>query len=263
VPLYFLSVRGYSPLQTGVSVLPISLTIVPASIIAGAVMTRLGRFRWAIWTGWALTTFACGLSILWDISTPTVLWVVILIILSIGHSLVLNSQNYATQAMCRNGDEGSAAAMYAFLRSWGTALGVGLGGSIFQNVVKTKLIEFGLPTEIASHAEAFIVILHSMPDSPTKTLILEAYVHGFHGVYGCFCAIAGIAGIVSLFIKHYDMDKELLSEHELCDNQFLRKLHDGKRQLWLLRPVTANTEEADVISIEDNNNDTVTAMEMI
>jgi hypothetical protein len=226
-------------------------------------MTRLGRFRWAIWTGWGITTLACGLSILWDISTPTVLWVVNLIILSIGHALVLNSQNYATQAICRNGDEGSAAAMYVFLRSWGTALGVGLGGSIFQNVVKVKLVEFGLPTEIASHAEAFIVILRSMPDSPTKTLILEAYVYGFHGVYACFCAIAGLAGIASLFIKHHDMDKELVSEHELCDNRFLRKLNENKRQLWLLRPVTANAEDSDVISIDDGNSVTVTAMEMI
>jgi hypothetical protein len=163
-------------------------------------------------------------------------------VLGFGHALVLNSQNFATQAICRSGDEGSAAAMYAFLRSWGTALGVGLGGSIFQNFMKMKLIELELPTEIAGHAEAFIITLRSMPDSPRKVHILQAYVYGFRGVYGCFCAIAGLAGIVSLFIKHYDMDKELESEHKLYESNFARFLNNS-RPSQIFRPNTASTIE--------------------
>jgi MFS family permease len=255
IPFYFLSVRLNSPLRTGVSLLPVTLTLVPGSVVAGAIITRLGQFRWAIWTGWAITALACGLTILWDISTHTGAWVIILIILGFGHALVLNSQNFATQAICHNGDEGSAAAMYAFLRSFGTALGVGLGGSVFQNVMKTKLVELGLPTDIANHAESYIITLRSMPDSPTKTHILEAYVYGFHGVYGCFCSIAGLAGIVSLFIKHYDMNKVLESEHKLHENRISRLLNDHDRQSHLDQDTSAKEKDSDLAAIENIKND--------
>lgn len=48
--------------------------------------------------------------------------------------MVLNAQNYATQAIAQPRDEAAAAAMYVFLRSFDMAMGVGVGGSVFQNV---------------------------------------------------------------------------------------------------------------------------------
>jgi hypothetical protein len=185
---------------------------------------------------------------MWDIKTHTGAWVIILIILGFGHALVLNSQNFATQAICHNGDEGSAAAMYAFLRSFGTALGVGLGGSVFQNVMKTKLVQLGLPTDIADHAESYILTLRAMPDSPTKMHILEAYVYGFHGVYGCFCGIAGLAGILSLFIKHHDMNKVLESEHKLQENRISRILNDHNRHSHTGHSTPVNEVESGLAS---------------
>lgn len=239
---YFLAVLGYSAIRTGVSLLPVSLTLVPGSIVAGAIITRVGRFRWAIWGGWAITTLACGLTILWDTNTHPVEWAIIQIVLGVGHALVLNSQNFATQAICRKGDEGNAAAMYAFLRSFGTALGVGLGSTVFQNVMQTKLAELGLPIDIAQHSETFILTLRTMPDSEEKEHILQAYVYGFHGVYGCFCGIAALAGLVSLFIKHHDMNKELDSEHKLHQNVFSRMLKNDNSEPQRVQEIDVTAE---------------------
>lgn len=220
IPFYFLSVKGYTPIHTGLVLLPVTLTLVPGSIVTGALVTRTKSYRYPIWIGWVLTAVASGLTILWDVDTPASLWATTLVILGFGHGSVLNAQNFATQAMCRPGDEGLAAAMYGFLRQFGMALGVGVGTAAFQNTMSLKLGWEGLSTDIASQSEAFIVELLQLPnDSPLKIQALEAYVFGFHGVYIVFTGISGLAFLISLLIKQVDMDREIRTDHTLAERQ--------------------------------------------
>lgn len=223
VPLYFLAVKEDSPLTTGVNVFPTTCSLIPASVIVGIAVSRLSHVRWAIWSGWIVTTLGTGLMVLWDVDSSKTTWAPILVVLGLGHGLVLNAQNFATQAIALPKDEAAAAAMYAFLRSLGMAVGVGVGGSIFQNVMKIKLLQFGLPVEIARNAEGYIAVLHTLPaDSVMKSQVLESYVYGLKGVYGLYCGMAGFASILSLAIRHFDLNKELESEHKLEENRLSR-----------------------------------------
>ena len=196
----------------------------PASVVVGSIVSRVNRFRWAIWSGWLLTTLGTGLLIHWNIHTSKATWAISLILVGLGHGLVLNAQNFATQAIARPQDEASAAAMYMFLRSFGMALGVGVGGSVFQNVMTIKLHQLGLPASIAREAEGYIAVVHTLPvDSLMKSQILDAYTYGFHGVFGVYCGMAGLAGLLSIGIRHFDMNKELETEHRLTVNRLLKR----------------------------------------
>jgi MFS family permease len=66
-PLYFEGVRGFSPVIAGVALFPATFTVAPMAIIAGALISKLGRYRWAIWGGWATTTlgvaFMCAIDV--------------------------------------------------------------------------------------------------------------------------------------------------------------------------------------------------------
>ncbi|KAK8066871.1 MFS-type transporter [Apiospora hydei] len=227
-PLYFLSVKGYSPTHAGLALFPVMFTLVPGSIVTGALVTRLNNYRWAIWTGWVLCAVGSGLTVLWDLDTPVWQWVVTLVIVGFGHGAILNAQNFAAQAMCPPG-EGAAAGMYGFVRQFGTAVGVGIGGSAFQNVMARKLEWEGLPLALADNAEAFVETLRQLPDgAPEKLRILGAYVYGFHGVLGVYVGAAGLAFFVSLLIKHYDMNKAIDTEHKLQENRASRMLAGGR-----------------------------------
>jgi len=161
--------------------------------------------------------------IIWDQNTPKAGWAITMVFVGIGHGLVLNAQNFATQAIALPKDEAAAAAMYAFLRALGMALGVGIGGSVFENVMIAKLTEYGLPIEIARNAEAYIKTLWETPhDSLLHQQVLESYVFGLRGTFSLFCGIAGLAGIASCFIGHFDLNKELDSEHKLDKDRFER-----------------------------------------
>ncbi|CAN8097880.1 unnamed protein product [Discula destructiva] len=221
-PLYFMSVLAYSPIMTGVAMLPFMLVLVPSSIVAGIFITRYGNYRYPIWAGWAVCSIGCGLICMWGQDTHVAVWVISLAIVALGHGATLNAQNFAAQAVCEPGDEAHAASTYSFMRHFGMALGVGIGGTTFQNVMARKCAWLGLPTAIAKNAESYIATVLAMPASQEKHDIISAYVYGLRGVFWVYLGISLVSFCVSLLIKHYDMNKELRTEHTLEDNKLSR-----------------------------------------
>ncbi|KAJ0336385.1 hypothetical protein KNSL1_013301 [Colletotrichum chrysophilum] len=216
VPLYFMDVKGFTPIQTGVALFPVMFTLVPASIITGRLVTVSNNYQWSIWVGWTLATVASGLMLLWDADTPSKVWAPTLVLLGLGHGSILNAQNMASHALCAEGDEAIAAAMYAFLRQFGMALGVGVGGSTFQNVMLLKLERDGLASSDAyGGTHAIAAMLSASTDAALQSKILDAYVYGLRGVYGLYVGVSGAAFLMSLFIKSVSLNKGLRSEHRV------------------------------------------------
>ncbi|KAI1624427.1 DNA repair protein RAD50 [Exophiala viscosa] len=232
IPFFFESVKLDSPVRTGVSLLAVTLTLVPSSVVCGGLITRIGTYRWAIWSGWIVLTLATGLTIIWDAQTSTAVWVIVLILLGLGHGLLLNSLNCASQAVSLPGDEGAAFAMYAFLRSLGMAIGLGIGGSVFQNVMSVKLRDLDLATSIARNAEAYITVLKA-GNQPDLAAVIGAYVYGFRGVFAFLCGLGGLALVMCCFVGHFVIDKELDTEHELDSTP---------RVSWRLSKMTKNSQ---------------------
>ncbi|KAF4486601.1 Efflux pump FUS6 [Colletotrichum fructicola Nara gc5] len=213
IPLYFMDVKGLTPLRTGVALLPVMLTLVPASIVTGRLVTKSNNYRWPIWLGWALATLASGLMLLWDAGTPEKVWAPTLVLLGLGHGSILNAQNMASQALCDEDDEALAAAMYVFFRQVGMALGVGVGGSVFQNVMLLKLARDGLaPAGTHGGTHAIAAMLSTSNDAVLRSKILDAYVYGLRGVYVLYVGVSGAAFLTSLLIKGVSMDRGLRAQ---------------------------------------------------
>lgn len=192
------------------------VTLVPASVLAGLVVTLTANYRRPIWIGWALSTIGSGLTLLFNEKTPVALWVVVLIILGLGHGAVLNAQNFAAQAMSGEGEQGDAAAMYAFVRQFGMSLGVGVGGCVFQNAMSLQLERAGLDTAIARISEAFVAELHQMPaKSSFRSQVIDAYAYGLRGIYLVFTSSSGLALLLSTLMEQCSMAEQVISEHEL------------------------------------------------
>ena len=119
-----MSVIGSSSTQAGINILPAVLFTVPGAIVVSILTSRLGRFRWAMWSGWAITTLACGLQLLLEKSSIPVVTSAIRAVFGLGMGMALMSLNVGTQAISRAEDAAMTASMYGFLRSLGMPLGV-------------------------------------------------------------------------------------------------------------------------------------------
>ncbi len=139
-PLYYEAVKDLSPIVTGVALFPQSFTVAPATIVVGLLVTKTGRYRWAIWTGWVLTIAGCGLLYLLDVHTTTPQWIFLNIVVGLGTGILFASMNFAIQASASQVDVAFAVAMFSFFRAFGQSVGVAIGEVIFQNAMRKDMM---------------------------------------------------------------------------------------------------------------------------
>ena len=227
MPLYWFAIKGNSAIRVGVNLLPLSVFLVPASVVVGILIAKYGHVRWAAWMGWTIVVLAHGLTISWGLNAPTAQWAITIVVLGIGHGLVLNALNFAIQAMAQPGGEAKAAANYIFYRSFGMALGVGIGGSAFQNIMQIQLDHYDLAPTTARNAEVIMTEVWSNPQNEETRQILESYLYGLRGVYSLFCAAAGFALLLSFMISRGDINKQLITSHTTGRAEIIPDPNDG------------------------------------
>ncbi|TKA62335.1 hypothetical protein B0A55_10656 [Friedmanniomyces simplex] len=219
-PLYFQAVRGFSPVLSGVALFPATFTVAPTAIVSGLVISKFGCYRWAIWGGWGLTTLGVGL--LCAINTDTQLAQVVLTDLATGLGLgsLFPALQFQLQSAAEAKHLATSVAMFAFFRGLGQTLGIAIGGNIFQNALSTRFAKQPLFADdamgIAIDATAVVQWLQDQPDGDARTVMRTAFTDSIRIVYIVMAGFALLAAVVSLFVKHYDMDRALETEQALA-----------------------------------------------
>lgn len=182
------------------------------SVTVGIICSKTGRYRWAIWTGWFLTTLGAGLLILLKPSTTIAGWVFLNVCVSIGTGMLFPAMALAIQASSRPQDAGHSVAFYAFVRVFGQSLGVAVGGVVFQNQIKHNLLSYPLLAPSAGaysqDATALVSIIKGMEAGLQKTQLIQAYADSLKTVWIVMCALSGAGLLASIFTKGYTLNQE-------------------------------------------------------
>ncbi|RKF55132.1 Efflux pump FUS6 [Golovinomyces cichoracearum] len=215
-PFFFEGVRGYSPIISGVAMFPETFTIAPAAAVVGILVAYTGKYRWALWTGWILTTVGLSLLYLEKINSPTLHWVTLNLVPGVGMGMLFTSMAMAVPAACNPIDMAHAAAFLAFCRSFGNSVGVAIGGAVFQNQFKKNLESYPLLKDLAGKysqdAAALVEIIKFMDKSLMKDQLIQAYADSLRIVWMTMAALAGVALASNFWIKSYSLEKILLTE---------------------------------------------------
>lgn len=196
--------------------MPISAVVLPTSALTGFIITKYGRFRWAIWSGWAATIIATALLLLLGTRIRTYAWILIFAAVGVGHGLNFSALSICVQAFADSPDVGYAAGLYTFMRTFGMCLGVPIGGTVFQNRFTYHIRGLDLPGSASTNAEALISTLKAMPKSSGLRQSLElAYARSFQDIVKVLIGVAVLGGLSSLFLKSATMDRQLESKHVL------------------------------------------------
>jgi len=223
LPLYYEAVKGETPIITGISLFPETFTVAPAAMVTGIVITKIGRYRWASWSGWALTTFGTDLLYLLDVQTTTIQWILLNLVSGVGMGLLFHSMASAIQAATTNKDLAFAVALFSFFRAFGQAIGVAIGGTIFQNQVKIKLMAYPLlapkAAEYSADASSLVQIIKVMEAGTAKMELIQAYADSLETFWAVMCGFAGIALLSSLLIQGLDLDRAVETEQGFQDGR--------------------------------------------
>jgi hypothetical protein len=144
LPLFYEACKEYTPIISGVA-MPLNLAslLVSAprpfllhcnlthfqacSVVVGIAYAATGRWCWAIWVGWTLTTLGSRLLYLLELTTFIPGWVFLNVPVAIGTGMLFPVMAIGIQAAGRSQDAGYAVAFYSFTRVFGQFLGVAIG----------------------------------------------------------------------------------------------------------------------------------------
>jgi hypothetical protein len=181
-----------------------------------------------------------GLLLLFDLDTPTISWIFIGIVGGLGTGALFSAMALAVQAASTHTNMAYAVILFAFFRALGQSVGVAIGGVVFQNAMKNKLLTYpllaGNATQYSSDASGLVTILHQMPAGTEKTQLLESYMFGLKGIYYMSLALAIVAGVASLWTeglpltRPFETDQGFQYKKKDCDVESKKSLEDQETE---------------------------------
>lgn len=182
----------------------VGIAIAPATVVGVILARELRCTQWIISGGWVLTALASGCSILLDSSTPTVAWVFLLFTAGLGHGLLLSSYNVRIQNLPKDGD-GSLSTlpttMSYYMRAWGMAVAVPVGGVVLLNCFGNGLANVELNRDIINSANGYLILMkHVSMTHEQREAVTMVSVAAFQAVWGLITSVAILGGISSGFL---------------------------------------------------------------
>jgi EmrB/QacA subfamily drug resistance transporter len=154
---YLQIVRGDSAITSAVSMLPLALTMMPASRLAPKLAERFGS-RTVCVTGLAL--IAVALIVLAQLGADTPYWLLALglLVLGAGMGSAMTPATSAITEALPGEQQGVASAMNDLSREVGGALGIAVIGSIMTAIYRAHLSLPGVPSAIDAKAQNSIAV---------------------------------------------------------------------------------------------------------
>ncbi|KAK4505963.1 hypothetical protein PRZ48_003928 [Zasmidium cellare] len=200
LPIYFQAIKGAGIVASAVDLLPLVVACSVFSIVAGALVTKIGYFTPPAVVGLALTMIGAGLMTTLDEGTHTALWAGCQHILGAGLGLALQSGFFGVQAVLSADDVPMGTSLMTFCQSLGGSLGVSIGNAILLGVLQGHrnellLEDVNIDGVVAAGATAFRTfvrgggleaLLAVYNDALRQTFIMAAAFTGLALLASCF-----------------------------------------------------------------------------
>ncbi|KAF8991171.1 major facilitator superfamily domain-containing protein [Cyathus striatus] len=213
IPQFFQVVLGNDPLRSGTFLIPLLVSQMFVSWIAGLIVSRTGRYRIIIHTGFSLWSIACGLISTITQKSPKALLVVYMLLAGMGAGQTLQTTTVAAQASVERKDMSVVTAFRNFVRALGGTLALAVGSTFINNALRKSALETNLEASMVAgiiNNPSKILSSPSISPSATETL-LGGYTKGFRAVFILNATLTAAATIASIaMIKH----KELIRADE-------------------------------------------------
>jgi len=210
VTQYFQVVRGYSPLSTGVRLLPVAASVGVASVVGTRLAIRVGN---KVIVGGGLALFGAAMVWVSTFSQTTSYGIIAASMVVLGTGMGL-SQAPATEAIMGavpKQKAGIASAVNGATRLFGGTLGVAVIGSVAASLYTSRLAALlppGLPTPAVTAARGSVggaaiaaqQLSHAGLAGPAQALHDASVAAFLHGLTGACLVAAGVAAAGVLLV---------------------------------------------------------------
>ncbi|WP_422772919.1 MDR family MFS transporter [Plantactinospora sp. WMMC1484] len=209
IPLYLQIVKGASPTDSGLLMLPMMIGVIVTSVLSGQAISRIGRYKWFPVAG--AIVLVAGMLLFTRLQVDTPLWnaFVYMVIIGVGLGLCMQSLILAAQNAVAVRDLGAGTSAATFFRSLGGSFGVAILGALLSAGISAGLSDrlpgaiaqlppeqraqfAGATTEFSVNEPSRILAL---PD-PIRAAVQESFVGALHTVF----LVAGLIALLAVAI---------------------------------------------------------------
>lgn len=137
LPIWFQAVKGVNAYESGITNIPILLSVVIGTIISGGLVTKIGYYTPFMFAGSILTSVGAGLLTTLELDTGPPKWIGYQAICGFGIGLGLQLPLIAVQTVLDQSEIPLATALVMFMQLFGAAVFVSVGESVLTNRLVT------------------------------------------------------------------------------------------------------------------------------
>ncbi|KAF7926576.1 hypothetical protein BELL_1592g00010 [Botrytis elliptica] len=142
LPVWFQTIKGVSPTESGVRTLPTFLATIGCSIIAGSLVSRLGYFTpWAI-MGCVCSAIGSGCMSLFNVNTGAGEWIGFQILVGAGRGMLSQMPITAIQNSLPATDIAIGSSLATFSGYFGSEIFLSFASTIFTNSLTKELAKY-------------------------------------------------------------------------------------------------------------------------
>ncbi|KAJ6610190.1 MFS general substrate transporter [Mycena sp. CBHHK59/15] len=233
LPVYFQASFEASPLQSVKDFLPSTFVIAPCTLLCGATVNIVKKYRPINWIGWCFMVVGFGLLSTLAADSPTAKWAGYQAIVGAGIGIIFVGPIFVVLAPLPVNRAASALALFAFTRAFTQTWGIAIAGTILQNQLKRNLppafvAQFPAGAQFAYAAIPAIKTL----EEPLRTEVRTAFATSMAVIWKVMIGVAGLGMVFSAFMSEITlstaMDENYALEHKKAERADEEKVVDSK-----------------------------------
>ena len=202
LPIWFQAVKGDSAIASGVSMIAYVLANALFSLLAGAIVTKVGYFTPPAIIGSAIGTVGCALLSTLQVDTPSPKWIGYQVLVSAGLGIAIQQGLIAVQTVLRLDQVPIGVAAIVCFQSLGGAIFVSVGNSILQNELLKSAATAQLPgIDIHAVIAGGVTEFRSFVPKDALPALLVAYNQALQKVFIVAIPLSGLAFVASLGLE--------------------------------------------------------------
>ena len=205
IPLYLQVVKGSTPSEAGMQMLPMMGGLLVMSVITGRVISKIGKYRMFPIGGTFLVAVAMTLLARLEISTPIHVMYLYMGLLGLGLGMVMQVLILAVQNTVEFRHMGVATSGATLFRSIGGSVGVAGFGAVFSNGLAARL-ETLIPPDTELPHSLGPAAIHQLPIA-LRDDYLQAFSGALHMVYLSASCVVVLAFALAWLLKDHPLRK--------------------------------------------------------
>ncbi|WVQ75072.1 hypothetical protein IAR50_004681 [Cryptococcus sp. DSM 104548] len=206
LPQMFQGLRGDSPIQSGVHILPFSLVVAWMTVVTGQINSRLRIIRPTAWIGYSFA--AIGYGLFYKFYTSTAAYATqegLLVLAAVGIGFSLQSPMLILQAAMPLKEMAAATSAWSLTRMMGGSIGLAVFTAILNTEMRSKfqaIAGYGTVFTVPESASGYSA-LQDLPDGSTKDQVMVAFADSFRTCWIIGCAFFLVALVLTLWTRSY------------------------------------------------------------